>query len=227
MKTKTAKSSDVERTIYKMLTESTGTHFLDSGGDSGRNWQRNQKKKLSDFKKEDAVTYEGDGAYTISLFHYLTRSLELDPISKEFNRKFVPAKDWEAEDSYGLSKAGEDYLKEFGFKFERTFNSYNGDSNLSQVIQGSWYEFGDRHYLLLQIHQGADVRGGYTDARLFYVPGYEDGALSEDVYGNVTREDGSTLEVSNGYNGYSLTTEDGKEIEFKESDKVALYLSEI
>ena len=28
-------------------------------------------------------------------------------------------------------------------------------------------EYGEEKYLLLQIHGGADVRGGYTDARLF------------------------------------------------------------
>ena len=35
-----------------MLTESTGEHFLDSGGDDGRHWQQNQKKTLSDFESE-------------------------------------------------------------------------------------------------------------------------------------------------------------------------------
>ena len=41
----------IEQTIYNMLTENTGTHMLDSGGGSGRHWQRNQKKSIEDFKK--------------------------------------------------------------------------------------------------------------------------------------------------------------------------------
>ncbi len=40
-----------EQVIYEMLTESTGTNFLDSGGDNGRFWQRNQLRTLEDFKK--------------------------------------------------------------------------------------------------------------------------------------------------------------------------------
>ena len=39
--------------IYEMLTESTGKHFLDSGGDNSRHWQRNQKKSINDFINED------------------------------------------------------------------------------------------------------------------------------------------------------------------------------
>ena len=42
---------DVKKTIYKMLTENTGTHFLDSGGASNRNWQRNQIKTIKPYKK--------------------------------------------------------------------------------------------------------------------------------------------------------------------------------
>ena len=44
--------------IYEMLTENTGTHFLDSGGEDGRNWQRNQKKTLEDFENEEYISKE-------------------------------------------------------------------------------------------------------------------------------------------------------------------------
>ena len=44
-----------EQVIYEMLTESTGTNFLDSGGDNGRFWQRNQLRTLEDFKKDELV----------------------------------------------------------------------------------------------------------------------------------------------------------------------------
>ncbi len=32
----------IQQTICNMLTENTGTHMLDSGGEGGRNWQQNQ-----------------------------------------------------------------------------------------------------------------------------------------------------------------------------------------
>ena len=41
----------IEQTIYNMLMENTGTHMLDSGGGSGRHWQRNQKNLLMILKK--------------------------------------------------------------------------------------------------------------------------------------------------------------------------------
>lgn len=224
--TKTRKPTTVEATIIDMMTENTGIALMDSGGDSGRMWQRNQGLTVAKMEKSAAVKYEGYGNYTINIYHYLTKSLDLDAFAKEFNSKFVPATDWESADFYGVSAKGEAWIKEQGFEIKATFNSYNGDSNISQVIQGTWLELGERHYLLLQIHGGADVRGGYTDARLFYVPGYEEGALLEDVYGQVTREDGTTISIDNGYNGTTLTDENGKEIEFKESDKVELWLGE-
>ena len=46
---------DTEQVIYNMLTENTGTHFLDSGMANGRHWQKNQVKTLEDFKNEDYV----------------------------------------------------------------------------------------------------------------------------------------------------------------------------
>ena len=39
-------------------------------------------------------------------------------------------------------------------------------------MQGHHLEFGDENYALIQIHQGADVRGGYTDAKLFKLNDY-------------------------------------------------------
>ena len=39
--------------IYEMLTEPTGKHMLDSGGNENRHWQRNQKMSLEDFENEE------------------------------------------------------------------------------------------------------------------------------------------------------------------------------
>ena len=69
---------DIKKTIYKMLTENTGTHFLDSGGANGRNWQRNQTKTIKDFQDEPeaklSFDVSGDHIYlepTVSVFHKL------------------------------------------------------------------------------------------------------------------------------------------------------------
>ena len=121
-----------------MLTESTGIHFLDSGGDSGRHWQRNQKKSIEDFKDEQYETIEKDGDYyyrTLSLFHYLTEGLELDHICNEFNEINNNIKEWNS-DIPGVSQEAEDYLyNNYEFKsISERDNTYNYDSDLSQDI---------------------------------------------------------------------------------------------
>ena len=70
----------IENIVYEMLTENTGTHFLDSGGEDGRHWQRNQKKSLADFQVETELELlDADSDYPYyykSLFHHLVNSLE-------------------------------------------------------------------------------------------------------------------------------------------------------
>ena len=41
------------------------------------------------------------------------------------------------------------------------------ESDLVQTLQGANLTINDEEYILIQIHNGADVRGGYTDAKLF------------------------------------------------------------
>jgi hypothetical protein len=160
-----------KKLIYQMLTESTGTHFLDSGGENDRHWQRNQKKSFEDFENEkpEEITKEGEYYYRcVSLFHWLSE-LKLDRVCREFNNINSKSDNNDSDLSWGVSKEAEDFLKFGHYQVEniRDFSSYNYESDLSQVIQGSWIELNHRCYLLLQIHNGADVRGGYTKARLF------------------------------------------------------------
>lgn len=156
--------------IFNMLIENTGTHFLDSGGAYGRAWERNQGKTIKDFEREPEEKWVYDKRFnelsrTVSVFHYLSQ-LETDWICDYFNEMGCP--DWEAEEVYGVSKAQWDWLNsKCEVRIENTFNTYNRDSDLSQILQGSWLWINDEQYLLLQIHGGCDARGGYTDAKLF------------------------------------------------------------
>jgi len=168
-----------KKLIYEMLTENTGRHMLDSGGAYGRNWERNQKKTIEDFENEEEETFTFDGNYIerrVSVFHYLSQ-LELDDICEEFNRLNTNPDDWEGDihgkDSvYGVSRQAADYLNDnFEVEVERTWNTYNGESDLSQILQGSNLTIFGEHYILIQIHGGCDARGGYTDAKLFKLQG--------------------------------------------------------
>ena len=157
--------------IFGMLTENTGAHFLDSGGAYGRAWERNQGKTMADFEAEpeQQFTYNKRGNYLerrVSVFHYLSQ-LQTDWICDYFNE--MPCGDWDADgEVYGVSQFQWDWLNlKCEVKVDRTFNTYNGDSDLSQILQGSWLTINDEQYLLLQVHGGCDARGGYTNAKLF------------------------------------------------------------
>jgi len=166
---------ETKKLIYEMLTECTGKHICDSGFSDGRHWQRNQKKSIEDFENEpeEHIYKEGDYIYRdLSVFHYLSE-LQLDNICNEFNKINTDCNDWDAEINddifiYGVCSKAWHELTEFNdVTIERTWNTYNGESDLTQVLQGSNLTINDDEYILLQIHNGADVRGGYTDAKLF------------------------------------------------------------
>ena len=172
--------TETQKLVYAMLMENTGTHFLDSGGANGRMWQRNQAKTIEDFDNELEATIEKsewtdkDGKVhteyerDVSVFHYLSE-LELDHVCDKFNELNTDCLEWGGDISWGVCQAGADFLELIGMESKHQFNTYNGDSDLSQVLQGSWLDMDGETYLLLQIHGGADVRGGYTDAKLFKV----------------------------------------------------------
>ena len=169
MKDKTA------QVITDMLVENTGSHFLDSGGAYGRNYSRNQGK---DFETEPRA--EADWKYktfTISLYHFLNEvcvyNEKLDRIFNTFARR----KENADESWLGLAEKFPTFLQKKGIKVAGmygesnpfTVNTYNGEDALSQVIQYTYFEIDRTPYVVLSIHGGCDVRGGYTKPRIFEV----------------------------------------------------------
>lgn len=84
-----------QQAIYDLITENTGTHILDSGGSSGRHWQRNRKHSLQDFIDSDEIVFRPrlsrdgklDWDVTLSLFHFLDNNLDYDDdLTNLFNR---------------------------------------------------------------------------------------------------------------------------------------------
>tara|TARA_R100000700_G_scaffold15256_1_gene21208 strand:- start:2236 stop:2934 length:699 start_codon:yes stop_codon:yes gene_type:complete len=185
--------SNIKQLIYDKLTENTGKHFLDSGGSNNRHWQRNQSKTLQDFLNDDEQSFEicfndkneaDEILRTVSVFHFLAgngSNLELDYVSLEFNKlnqNFDELADCEP---YGVGVDAWDYLYNLiDDTSVRTWNTYNGESDLSQTLQGAnirlFIDGQYEDYVLIQIHGGCDVRGGYTDAMLFKC---KDGIINE------------------------------------------------
>lgn len=204
----------LKQTIAAMLTQNTGIHMLDSGGAYGRNWQRNAGMTCEDFDAQPAATLEidirnwqdkphVDAVLTVNIWHKLTSGiLELDEVCRDFNALDVD--DWGSVLN-GVSNSGEEWLADRGFAWDdhnSGFNTYNWDNNFSQVIQGNFItldgEYGEEKYVLLQIHGGADVRGGYTDAKLFKLCDHaEEYDLFRDDCGfSVETEDGEYLTLN-------------------------------
>jgi hypothetical protein len=177
--------------LKKMLTENTGTHMLDSGGTNGRAWQRNQGK---DFDKEpestvEFSTFKGtlEAIVTHSTYHWLaqrcTYNEELDDAFREWVAEVDTAsspgyrerswlqlmQEWlETREAKGIYGDGEPV----------TVNTYNGEDCLSQTLQFVYWEDEEGRHILLQIHGGADVRGGYTVPRVF------DASVDEGIFDN-------------------------------------------
>lgn len=169
------KPDNIDNVIYEMLTENTGVHMLDSGGEDGRAWQRNQKRSLRDFQNDKYVSYDDDYPEK-SLFHHLTESCAYLP---DVNKKL---RDWINEDKYhyidnreGRENSWHD-VEEFMEKFiypESKINciyTFNEETVLSQNIQFLYADdFYDNDIIALSIHNGADARGGLTDYKFFKV----------------------------------------------------------
>ena len=158
--------NNTEQQIYIMLTENTGTHFLDSGGANCRHWQRNIKKSLEDFRKEEVFNSDAKDIWEIekSLFHHLKDSIKYNADLNEGLQAYLKHKDLE-----NWREPVEQYLQsKFPDEDINHINRYNEECCLSQTLQiikvGQWYK---NATIALAIHNGADVRGGYTDFKIF------------------------------------------------------------
>lgn len=173
--------------VAEMLTENTGKHFLDSGGAYGRNWQRNQGV---DFDQRPAASARFDYcprpgqprgeagkvsiAADVDLYHWMVSNLEFDAEMQERLDAFAeenPSLNWlQLADEFA-----ETYADDLSPAHEpRTHNTYNDPDycHLSQTVQYiELYAESDYapSHLILSVHGGCDVRGGYSAPKCFKV----------------------------------------------------------
>ena len=166
---------DTKTVLVEMLTENTGRAMGDSGGAYGRNWERNQGR---DFASEPVASLdvkwnrEGEGFrpdITLSVYHWLTEKVTYDAKLDAIWQAFANAR---REEDYELAIMKEfvEFLGASGIYGDGeplTINTYNGECLLSQTLQFIYFTHQDESHVLLQVHGGCDVRGGYTNARVF------------------------------------------------------------
>lgn len=167
-----------EKRIAEMLKENTGRSILDSGDCYGRAWERRQG--IVDFRQlpeTNVDVWDGEVTVSASLFHWLVGHLELSDEAEKVQRRF---KRFAKHDGWAWLREMEEFAEreiEKGRAEEEIYlvrtgdiwNSYNYENVLAGTIQGMWYAEGGKQFVLLQIHGGCDVRGGYTAPQVFEV----------------------------------------------------------
>lgn len=200
----------MEAIIKKLLKENTGTHFLDGGGDSNRHWQNNATRN---FNKEPRILWDNYG-YSVNIYHYLCDILSTDHNTRRIN-SFIKRNNlhWVREVEEEITN--KDFMSHEIEDWSELYNTYNYTENISQTLLFQTFYINGEMYVLLQVHQGADVRGGYTQTRCFKLNGYLTGLV--DVYGTV---DGRKIEM--GSWGQLIYTDTGEEVEWDEVEEADL-----
>jgi len=162
--------AEKQAVISEMLKERTATSILDSGGYYGYNWQRNQER---DFGKEPETIIKVEDGFIEAYFntyHWLVNTLEYNQrVDKELQKVFNNSEDGYEEDiKTFINSAKFEELCGEPLRVERE-NSYNFDCFLDQTLLYTFVETESGDYLFLQIHNGCDVRGGYTTPHAFIV----------------------------------------------------------
>jgi hypothetical protein len=166
--------TETQKVLAAMLTENTGRHMLDSGGAYGRHWERNGGLTAEDFAKRPVATWVWRGEYVVlDVFHWLSERVEYaEELDAELER-FAE----ERPDDGWLAIAEEFAEQRWPESSRTTVNTYNSEDSLSQTLQYVHVNYDSSYdgeeYVLLQIHGGCDVRGGYTRPRVFAVTGDE------------------------------------------------------
>jgi len=159
-------STDVystEEVLQSIFTEDTGINLLDSGGTIGRHWQRNATREFIN-KPSAYVEYE---TVRLSTYHYLLKRLEYSHFQTDQFRYMFPDAS-----NRGMAEMV-DYILNCGLSGGgEVFNTYNFDTLLDQDIQFVEFQIEGlagayQTYVILQVHNGADPRGGYTDPVIF------------------------------------------------------------
>lgn len=152
---------DTAEVLAGMFTENTGAHFLDSGGAYGRHHERNAGLTVRDFLNRPAVAIVDEYAPELDAFHFLNDRVTYAP---ELDAAFSAY--YDASEDHALADVG-NWLDQIGAEEVLGCNTYNYDAAISQALQFSTFTLGGYDYAIIQVHGGADVRGGYTKPRVF------------------------------------------------------------
>ena len=153
--------SSAHERVTEYTRQNTGTHFLDSGGESGRQWQQPAPTKLIRVR-----TGEGWWETAITL-----PGLLREPAKVVEDVQAAIEAEYEADREVSNFEVGPRVMKRLGYHELTRDNTYNwGSSDLDQCfVYEVWSKRHTSEWLyakdalvLVYAHTGADVRGGYA-----------------------------------------------------------------
>lgn len=154
--------SKTEEVLQSMFMEDTGINMLDSGGDYDRHWQKNAGAGFIDLPP----AYSSNGTPVLSTYHYLAARLEYSEFQTEqFQSMWSHVVTPQMAEMIEFVEYCE--LDTGNYGRDLVSNSFNWETLLDQNIQFIEYRMGSQLYVMLQIHNGADARGGYTEPKIF------------------------------------------------------------
>jgi len=152
------KQTPTASALIEMFLEDTGQHLLDSGMSDRRNWQRNADME---FVSKPAAYIEFDEP-RLSLYAYLNERLQFNKFqTDQFDYMFL------CQEGAGMNEMLE-FVEKHGLQSDGVvYNTFNDETLLDQQVQFIQYQLQGRNYVILQVHNGADARGGYTKPKVF------------------------------------------------------------
>jgi len=167
-------SPDTAAVLQAMFVEDAGRHLLDSGGAYGRAWEHN--RLFPPWLKPEAwLDWQHSLSVTVNAYHWLLARLEydqaLDQLFQDFCRE--EGADWgwmECMEEFPAHLAklqNSEATCFYGEPGAHTINTYNGECLLDHTLQFTLFDTDQGSYVILQVHLGCDVRGGYSRPRFF------------------------------------------------------------
>lgn len=148
-------------TFKGLCRENTGAHICDSGGAYGRTFDKPPVKDYND----GVIRWDEGCSATLSTAYCLEHLFTIDrDLQREF-MKFAMHED-RCDDSWGENL--EEFTEMNGWTSEgHSDNSYNYESDLDQCVQIRAFDNDDEdgydhQTIVIQVHTGCDVRGGYS-----------------------------------------------------------------
>jgi hypothetical protein len=159
--------------VAGLMTENTGRHMMDSGDAYGRNFQAVQGMTTADFQARPAAYWSQGCGPTLDLFHFLADHVEYAPKMDRWLHIWAESDENARENWFTIAEGFAQHVDPKPEDSVRAphniWNTYNDDTLLSQGFQCVTFEYDDETYIALQVHGGCDIRGGYTQPRVFKV----------------------------------------------------------